>query len=112
MFAAINLNEEMNPAGFFVFAGILILLALGTLVSGLHPRWRATATWRGSIARSFFGTVTFSVGALIMAIAMVVRGVSGRRGSLTGIVLWLSVGGAVVLLLGPVCDSFRRVTRR
>jgi len=67
MFAAIDLNEEMGPTGFFIFAGILAVVALGTLVFGLHPRWRRKATWRGLIARSPTGSVLFSVGALVMA---------------------------------------------
>jgi hypothetical protein len=112
MFAAIDPNEEMSPVGFFIFAGILILVALGTLISGVHPRWRATAAWRGIAARSIFGSVAFSAGAFMMATGMVVRGVIEQRGPLAGIVLWLFAGGAVVLALGPLGDLLQSVTRR
>jgi hypothetical protein len=112
VFAAIDPNEEMGSVGFFIFAGILILIALGTLISGVHPRWRAIATWRGLTARSVFGSVAFSAGAFIMAIGMVVRGVIEQRGPLAGIVLWLFAGGAVVLVLGPLGDLFQSVRRR
>ena len=112
MFAAIDPNEEMSRAGFFIFAGILILVALGTLISGVHPRSRANATWRGLTARSVFGSVAFSAGAFIMAIGMVIRGVIEQRGPLAGIVLWFFAGGAVVLVLGPDCDLLQSVKRR
>ena len=104
MFAAIDPNEELSPTGFFIFAGVLALVALGTLVSGLHPRWRGTATWRGLTARSPTGSVLFSVGALIMGAGMVVRGVVEQHGPLAGVVLWLFGGGGVVLVLGPIYD--------
>jgi hypothetical protein len=112
MFAAIDPNAEMSSAGFFVFAGILILVGSGTLISGVHPRWRATATWRGLTARSVFGSVAFSVGAFIMAIGMLARGVIEQRGPLAGIVLWLFAGGVVVLILGPLYDWLQSVKRR
>jgi hypothetical protein len=112
MLAAIDPNAEMGPAGFFIFAGFLALIACGTLVSGLHPRWRATATWRGFISRSVFGSCAFSVGALIMGIGMVVRGILNQHGPLTGVVGLLYCSGATLLVLGPVYDLMRRMRRR
>ncbi len=108
MLAAINPNAEMGPVGFFIFAAILALVALGTLVSGLHPRWHGTTTWRGLIARSPTGSAVFSVGALLMSAGMVVRGILEQHGPLAGILLWLFGGGGVVLVLGPVYDLVRK----
>ena len=107
LFAAIKPDDEMGPAGFFIFAGILALVACGTLVSGLHPRWRGTATWRGLVSRSVFGSVVFSIGVLIMGVAMVIRGILEQSGPLAGIVLMLFCSGAALLVLGPVFDLFR-----
>lgn len=111
MFAAISPRGEMSPTGFFVFAGLIALLAIGTLVSGLHPRWRSTATWRGLIPRSRAGTIAFSVGAFIMSAGMLMRGVREQHGPLAGVVLWLFAGGCLILVLGPVYDSVRNKMR-
>lgn len=103
-----NPEAEMGPVGFFTFAAILALVALGTLVSGLHPRWRGTTTWRGLIPRSAIGSAVFSVGALLMSAAMVVRVILEQHGPLAGVVLWLFGGGGVVLVLGPIYDLVQK----
>ena len=103
-----NPDAEMGPVGFFIGAGVLVLVALGTLVSGLHPRWRGTTTWRGLIARSPIGSGVFSVGALLMSAGMVVRGILQQHGPLAGVVLWLFAGGGVVLVLGPIYDLVQK----
>lgn len=107
MFAAIDPNEEMGATGMFIAAAVLALVACGTLISGLHPRWRATAKWKGGVARSPLGTLSFCLGLLIMCAGLVVRGVLDQHGPFTGLVLWLFGGGALVLVLGPVYDLIR-----
>jgi hypothetical protein len=108
MLAAINPDAEMGPVGLFIFAVFLAIFALGTLVSALHPQWRGTTTWRGLIARSPIGSAVFLVGALLMSAAMVGRGILEQHGPLTGMVLWLFVGGGIVLVLGPIYDLVRQ----
>jgi hypothetical protein len=112
MFAAIDPNAEMGATGMFIAAGVLAVIACGTLVSGVHPRWRATAKWKGSLVRSPFGSVAFSVGLLIMSVGLVVRGIRDQHGPFAGVVLWLFCGGAAVLVFGPVFDLIQRVRRR
>jgi hypothetical protein len=112
MFAGINPDAEMGPTGFYLGAGIFVLVAFGTLISGLHPRWRATAKWRGGVSRSAFGTLSFAVGLLIMAAGMVVRGILNQHGPFAGIVLWLFCGGAALLVLGLVYDLLQSMMRR
>jgi hypothetical protein len=112
MFATIDPNAEMGATGMFIGAGILAIVACGTLVSGLHPRWRAAAKWKGDLPRSAFGSVAFSAGLLTMSAGLIVRGMLGQHGPFTGAVLWLFWGGAVVLVLGPVYDLFRSMRRR
>jgi hypothetical protein len=111
MFAAIDPNAELGPTGFFVMAGICLLVACGTLASGLHPRWRATAKWRGGVARSVVGSLSFSFGLLIMSVAMVARGVLKQHGPLGGLVLWIFCSGAAFLILGPVYDLLQNVRK-
>ena len=96
----------------FIVAGIFALVAGGTLVSGLSPRWRATASWRGLIARSAFGSLMFSVGLVIISAGLVVRGVLDQHGSFAGVALWLFASGAAVLILGPVYDLVQSRRRR
>src|SRR5438034_11529252 len=98
MLAAINPDAELGPPGMFIGAGIFALVACGTLVSCLHPRWRATAKWKGGVLRSTFGSLAFSLGLLIMCVGLVVRGVLDEHGPFAGVVLWLFCGGAVVLI--------------
>jgi hypothetical protein len=112
MFAEINPNAEMGPTGFYVGAGIFMMVALGTFISGLHPRWRATAMWRGGVSRSAFGTISFSVGLVIMSAGMVVRGILNQHGPFAGIVLWLFGGGAALLVIGLVYDLLRSIVKR
>jgi hypothetical protein len=111
MIAAIDPNAEMGPTGMFIAAGVLAVVACGTLISGLHPRWRATAKWKGGVARSRFGTLSFSIGLLIMCAGLVVRGVLDQHGPFSGVALWLSGSGALVLVLGPVYDLIHSVRR-
>lgn len=96
----------------FIGAGIFALVACGTLISGLHPRWRGTATWHGLVPRSVFGSLAFSVGVLIMAIAMVVCGVRDQPGPFVGVDLWLFFGGAALLVLGLVSDLVQSVRKK
>ena len=112
MNAAVDPDAEMGPTGMFVGAAFLALVAFGALVSGLHPRWRANARWKGGVARSPFGTTAFSVGLLIMSAGLIVRGVLDQHGPFAGAVLWLFGGGAAVLVLGPVFDLIQSVRRR
>src|SRR5947209_8643610 len=98
MIAAIDPNTEMGATGMFVGAAIFALVACGTFVSGLHPRWRATAKWKGGVSRSPFGSVAFSVGLLIMSGGLIVRGILEQHGPFAGVVLWLFLGGAIVLV--------------
>jgi len=112
MVAVVNPDVEMGPLGMFVCAGFLALIACGVLVSGLHPRWRLGAKWRGGVLRSVFGSLAFSVGLLVMSIAMVVRGMLDQHGSFAGIVLWLFCGGAAALITGPVYDLIQNVRKR
>ena len=112
MIAAIDPNAEMGPTGMFVGAAFLALVACGTLVSGLHPRWRATARWKGEVLRSPFGSTAFSVGLLIMSAGLIVRGVLDQHGPFAGAVLWLFGGGAAGLVLGTVFDLIQSVRRR
>jgi hypothetical protein len=107
-----NANAELGPTGSLVFAGFLALVACGTLVSGLHPRGRGTAKWRGDLCRSAFGSIAFSAGLLTMGVAMMVRTTLQQHGTLTGIVLWLFCGGAALVVLGPGYDLVRSVRRR
>ena len=51
MLSTIDPKAEMGPLGMYLGAAFLALVACGTLVSGLHPRWQATAKWRGSITK-------------------------------------------------------------
>ena|SRR5438445_467690 len=104
MIATIDPNAEMGPTGMFIGAGIFALVACGTLISGLHPRWRATAKWKGGVLRSVFGSLAFGVGLLIMCAGLVVHGILDQHGPFAGTVLWLFWGGAAVLVLGPVYD--------
>ena len=99
-----NPDAEVGPTGMFILAGIFALVACGTLVSGLHPRWRPGAKWKGGVLRSAFGSVAFSVGLLIMCAGLIVRGMLDQHGSFAGVVLWLFCGGAAVLVVGPVYD--------
>jgi hypothetical protein len=93
----------------FIGAGIFTLVACGTLVSGLHPKWKATAKWRGGVRRSVFGSLAFSVGLLIMSAALVVRGVLDQHGPFAGVPLWLFCSGTGVLVLGhDLGESMRR----
>ena len=112
MFAAINPDAEVGPAGMFIAAGFLALVACGTLVSGLHPHFRPTAKWRGDVPRSAFGSLAFSIGLLIMGVALVVRGILRQQGSFAGVVLWLFCSGGTVLALGPVYDLVRGRRKR
>ncbi len=112
MFSTVNPDAEVGPTGMFLLAGFLALVACGTLVSGLHPRWRTPAKWRGDVLRSAFGSLAFSVGLLIMGLALVVRGMLGQQGSFSGIVLWLFGSGGAVLALGPVYDLARGRKKR
>ena len=112
MFAAVNSGAEVGPTGMFIGAGLFALIACGTLVSGLHPRWRAGAKWKGSVLRSPFGSVAFSAGLLIMGAALVVRGVLDQHGSFAGTPLWLLRAGTAGLVLGPVYDLIQSVRRR
>jgi len=112
MFAAINPDAEVGPTGMFIMAGIFALVACGTLVSGLHPRWRATAKWKVGVLRSAFGSLAFSVCLVIMYAGLIVRGILDQHGSFAGIVLWLFCGGAAVLVLGPVYDLVQSLRRQ
>ena len=112
MFAAVDPNAEMGPTGMFVAAGILALVACGTLVSGLHPRWRATVKWKGGVLRSAFGSLAFGTGLLIMCGGLAVRGILDQHGPFAGVVLWLFWGGAAVLVFGPVYDLVRSMRQR
>ena len=112
MFAAFNPGSELGPTGMFMGAGLFALIACGTLVSGLHPRWRAGAKWKGSVLRSPFGSVAFSAGLLIMGISIIVRGVLNQHGSFSGTSLWLIRIGTALLVLGPVYDLIQSVRRR
>lgn len=112
MFAKIDLDAEMGPTGFFIAAGFFALVAVGTLISGLHPRWRATAKWRGGVSRSPFGSLSVSVGILIMAGGFVVRGILNQHGPFAGVVLWLFLGGVTLLVVGLVHDLFQSMGRR
>jgi hypothetical protein len=112
MFAAIDPNAEMGPTGMFVAAGFLALVACATLMSGLHPRWRHMAKWRGDVRRSTFGSLTFAIGLLIICLAMVIRGMLDQHGPFAGVVLWLFGSGAAVLVLGPVYDLIQNTRRR
>jgi len=112
MFAAIDPDAEIGATGMFVAAGVLLLVACGTFVSGAHPRWRASARWNGGVVRSRFGSIAFSVGLLIMSAGLVVRGILDQHGPFAGVVLWLFCGGAVVLVLGPVYDLIQSMMRR
>jgi len=110
IFAAIDPDAEMGPTGMFVTAGLFGIVACATLVSGLHPRWRAGAKWKGGVLRPPFGSLAFSVGLVIMSAGLVVRGIIDQHGSFAGIVLWLFCGGAAVLAVGPayLVQSVRR----
>ena len=112
MFAAINPDAEVGPTRMFIMAGVFALVACGTLVSGLHPRWRASAKWKGGVLRSGFGSLAFSVGLLIMCAGLIVRGMLDQHGSFAGVVLWLFYGGAAVLVVGPVYDLVQSMRRR
>jgi hypothetical protein len=112
MFVTIDPNAEMGPTGMFIGAGILALIACGTLVSCLHPRFRPGAKWKGDLSRSAFGSVAFSFGLLIMGAGLIVRGILDQHGPFAGTVLWLFWGGAVVLILGPIYDFFQTSRRR
>jgi hypothetical protein len=112
MFAGVDQNAELGPTGLYVGAGIFVLVALGTLISGLHPRWRASAKWRGGLSRSAFGTFSFSVGMLIMAVGMTVRGILNQHGPFAGIALWLFCGGTALVIIGLLHDLLRSMIRR
>ena len=106
--AVIDPNAELGPTGMFVGAGVLLLVAAFTLVSGLHPRWRGTATWRGMISRSVRGTWLFSLGVVLLALALCVRGALDQKGPFTGASRSLFLTGAGLVVLGPVYDLFNR----
>jgi hypothetical protein len=91
----------------FLFSGVLALVACGTLASGLHPRWRITATWLGLIPRSVFGSLAFSSGVLLVGSAVLVRGVLNQHGPFTEAGELLVSTGASLLVLGPVYDLAR-----
>lgn len=112
MFAEINPDAEMGPVGFYVGAGIFLVLALGMLISGLHPQWRSTATWRYGVSRSVFGTLSFSAGLVIMSAAMVVGGILDQHGRSSRIALWLCSGGTTLIVLGVLYDWLRGMIRR
>ena len=112
MFAGIDPNGEMGPIGLFIGAALFVMVGAGTLVSSFRPCWRATAQWRGDIPRSPFGTISFSGGLLLMAVAMVVCGVIDQKGPFAGAVLWLFCGGVVFLVLGPAYDLVRSLRKR
>ncbi len=107
MLASFDPNAEMGPTGMFVGAGVFALIACGTLISGLHPRWRGTATWRGLISRSVPGSLLFSIGALIFGSALLLRGLLGQHGPFSGVPALLFWSGAALLVLGPVYDLVR-----
>jgi hypothetical protein len=94
-----------------LFSGFLALVACGTLVSGLHPRWRNTATWLGLIPRSVFGSLAFSSGVLLVGSAMLVRAVLNQHGPFTEAGELLVSTGASLLVLGPVYDFARSKKR-
>jgi hypothetical protein len=96
----------------FICAAFCAVVAVGILISGLHPRWRATASWRRSLPRSLFGTLAFSFGLLILGAGLVVRGVLDQHGPFTGAAGRLFVGGGAVLLLGMFYDEIRSFRRR
>src|SRR4051794_27881162 len=104
MLASFDPNAEMGASGMFVLAGVLALVATGALVTGLRPRWRATATWREGVRRSVFGSAAFALGLLILGAAMVVRGVLDQHGSFAGVPLLLLCCGTAVLAIGIVYD--------
>ena len=112
MIIAINSHAEVGPTGMFICAGFCVLIAAGILVSGLHPRWRATASWRRSLPRSLFGTMAFSFGLLVMGAGLVVRGMLDQHGPFIGAAARLFAGGGAVFLLGPLYDEIRSFRRR
>jgi hypothetical protein len=112
MFAGIDPNAPMGPMGLFIGAALFAMVAVGTLVSSFRPCWRPTAEWRGGVARSAFGTVSFSTGLLIIAAGMVVCAASNQQGPFAGLAAWLFCGGAVILVFGPAYDLIRSLTKR
>jgi hypothetical protein len=112
MVAVTNPDAEMGPAAMFVSAGIFILIACGILISGLHSRWRDTATWRGLIPRSVPGSLISSTGILIMGVALVVRGVLDQHGPFAGIVRLLFCSGVALVVLAIVYDLARSKRKR
>ena len=112
MLSAIDPNAEMGPPGMYLGAAFLALVACGTLVSGLPPRWRATAKWRGNVRRSPFGSFAFCSGLLIMGAGMVVCGAQNQHGPMKGAAAILFWAGVVVLVLGPVYDLISSITKR
>src|SRR6185295_5012681 len=105
-------NAEMGPAATFICAGVLALIALGTLVSGLHPSWRDTATWQGLTSRSAFGSAAFSIGLLIMGAGMAVRAILDQHGPFAGPALLLFCTGGGLAVLGPAYDLIRNMKKR
>src|ERR1043165_4776904 len=108
----IDPNAEMGATGMYIGAGLFALVACGTLVSGLHPQLRPTAKWKGSVLRSPFGSIAFSVGLLVMSAGLVVRGILDQHGPFAGAVFWLFCSGATVLVLGPIFDLIQSVRKR
>src|ERR1035437_7172419 len=112
MYAIINPDSEIGPTGCVVAAGVLALIAFGTFVTAVHPRWRGTSKWRGGVARSVFGSGAFAVGLLIMGVAMLVRSLQHQHGPFAGLVLWLFVSGGVLVVIGPAVDLIHSARKR
>jgi hypothetical protein len=106
--AATNPGADFGLAGVLLFAGVPVLVACGILVSGLHPRWRNTATWLGLISRSVFGSLAFAIGVLMIGSALLLRGVLNQHGAFAEAGELLVSTGATLLVLGPVFDFARR----
>lgn len=104
LFAIIDPNAEIGPVGLYIGAGFLTLVSLGTLVTGVHPRFRPAAKWQGGSPRSAFGSIAFSTGLLIMCAGLVVRGLLNQHGPFAGVALYLLCGGVALSMLGPVYD--------
>jgi hypothetical protein len=112
MSASLNPNSDFGPAGDLVVAGVLVIVAMATLISAVHPRWRGKGRWTGGYLRSAFGSGAAIAGLLIMASAFVLRFVQNQQGSPAGAVLWLYICGLVFLVAGPVVDLVRGIKDR